>query len=501
MKRKTDIFAPFDSQYIYMSGGEKRKESKPTPFPPIDGRRGYKCDLHIHTTLSDGKLSAKERIDEARENGLDVIALTDHSPFAWGETPHCNDEYDKAAEYGRKVGVTVVKGVELTCCKPVGHVGILFAHDTDDYHFPSYPISEEQAEEALKRAHEKGTFVVYNHPGWPDHDSALFDFQERLIEDGTIEGMEVMSSHEFYPVAIDYCSKYSLTPLSASDLHNPCSEEYDSRNGRNYTIVYADSKLNKHLKEALREKRTIAVAGNIITGREGLLKTLIQASISVRRKKLGSENYLVEVTNYTDIEYDFEGETGQRFSLPAHDVRKIYCGAHDLRCRFFVRNAFIESQRNLTVSLSTLFGLDEPPTVRSEETDVFALPDNRYICTLYEGQLPGVAQIEHGRTKPSRRFETTEATNRFVEGYESYGLKFERTINIPQEDSYSFSYATNGLVRIYIDHRLAACNDSMCRITSDTVTLRMTKGWHLIQIYYVQDFCDETFIFSPLFNT
>ena len=35
-------------------------------------------DLHSHTTLSDGVLKPHELISRAIENGVDVLAITDH---------------------------------------------------------------------------------------------------------------------------------------------------------------------------------------------------------------------------------------------------------------------------------------------------------------------------------------------------------------------------------------------------------------------------------------
>ena len=39
---------------------------------------GARCDLHLHTNRSDGRLTPSELIDNAIESRLDIIALTDH---------------------------------------------------------------------------------------------------------------------------------------------------------------------------------------------------------------------------------------------------------------------------------------------------------------------------------------------------------------------------------------------------------------------------------------
>ncbi|MFH5883051.1 PHP domain-containing protein [Halalkalibaculum sp. DA3122] len=65
-----------------------------------------KADLHIHTTASDGRLSPEEVPALASENGLEVIAITDHDTI---------DGYFPASEAGERIGVEVLPGVELTC--------------------------------------------------------------------------------------------------------------------------------------------------------------------------------------------------------------------------------------------------------------------------------------------------------------------------------------------------------------------------------------------------
>lgn len=64
------------------------------------------ADLHCHSRLSDGSLSVEEIVFFARREGLDFLALTDHDTMA-GVT--------QAQTLGRKYGLTVIPGVEITC--------------------------------------------------------------------------------------------------------------------------------------------------------------------------------------------------------------------------------------------------------------------------------------------------------------------------------------------------------------------------------------------------
>lgn len=64
-----------------------------------------KADLHIHTTASDGLSRPAEVVAKARENGLDIISVTDHDTYKG---------FFEAREAGDELGVTVLPGAEIT---------------------------------------------------------------------------------------------------------------------------------------------------------------------------------------------------------------------------------------------------------------------------------------------------------------------------------------------------------------------------------------------------
>lgn len=65
-----------------------------------------KIDLHIHTTCSDGDLSPKEVIEKAKENGVSVIAITDHDTIE-AYTP-------ELFEYAKLQGIKLIPAVEIS---------------------------------------------------------------------------------------------------------------------------------------------------------------------------------------------------------------------------------------------------------------------------------------------------------------------------------------------------------------------------------------------------
>lgn len=64
-----------------------------------------RADLHVHTTASDGLYKPAEVVRKAKESGLSALAITDHDTIAGVE---------EALEEGRRLGVMVVPGVELS---------------------------------------------------------------------------------------------------------------------------------------------------------------------------------------------------------------------------------------------------------------------------------------------------------------------------------------------------------------------------------------------------
>ena len=89
-----------------------------------------RIDLHTHSNRSDGTVSPGDLVRHAHEVGMDVLALTDHDTTAgWAE----------AADVASRVGLTLVRGIELSC-KLAGHGVHLLAYLPD----PTYqPLADE----------------------------------------------------------------------------------------------------------------------------------------------------------------------------------------------------------------------------------------------------------------------------------------------------------------------------------------------------------------------
>jgi 3',5'-nucleoside bisphosphate phosphatase len=91
-----------------------------------------RIDLHTHSSVSDGTDTPAELVRKARAVGLDVVGLTDHDTL---------DGLDEATAESERLGIQVVRGMELSCSRGGSSVHVL-AYGAD----PSSPgLAEEMA--------------------------------------------------------------------------------------------------------------------------------------------------------------------------------------------------------------------------------------------------------------------------------------------------------------------------------------------------------------------
>ena len=76
-----------------------------------------KCDLHLHTTASDGRLKPTEIIRLANEKQVQIAAITDHDTVAGIE--------EALTEADRIHAIKVIPGVEINTDLPTGELHVL----------------------------------------------------------------------------------------------------------------------------------------------------------------------------------------------------------------------------------------------------------------------------------------------------------------------------------------------------------------------------------------
>lgn len=275
-------------------------------IPDIPGYQTLKCDFHIHTVFSDGKVWPDIRVIEAWQEGLDAIAITDHIEYR----PHkstvlgdLNESFKIAKKRGDGLGFIVIQGTEITRAKPIGHLNALFIKDAN-------AMDVKDPVEAIDIAVEQGGFIMWNHPGWPDNKSTFYPVHDSLIKANKIHGVEVFNHKEYYPLTFDWCKNLDLAFMGNSDIHDIVRYDYGGHKlSRPITLVFVAERSEKGIKEALFAKRSVAYFNGTMAGKVEHLTELFKASLDI--KTINEEKGVYEISNTSDIPYTIKIKNDQ----------------------------------------------------------------------------------------------------------------------------------------------------------------------------------------------
>lgn len=285
-------------------GHERMKARKEIKMPEIDGYQLLKCDFHIHTIFSDGIVWPTLRVQEAWEEGLDAIAITEHiegQPARPGimKGDH-NRSFDYAKEEALRKNIILIKGGEITRSMPPGHLNALFINDVN-------ALDQKDYMKAIEEACKQGAFIQWNHPGWGVNKIKWHDVHEKLYQKGWLHGIEVFNEFEWYPVALNWVNEKNLTLLCNTDIHDVNERLYDfsETDHRPMTLVLAKERTQEAIKEALFAKRTLIYFYNTLMGKEEYLEKFFNASIEVSPVYYESETkkYL-SIKNNSDVPFE-----------------------------------------------------------------------------------------------------------------------------------------------------------------------------------------------------
>ncbi len=337
-------------------------------IPNIEGYKTLKCDFHMHTVFSDGTVWPTVRVEEAWREGLDAIAISDHieyRPHSKDMTADHNRSFEVASPLAKQLDIILVKAAEITRSMPPGHLNALFIKNAN-------LLEREDVNDAIKEARDQGAFLLWNHPGWKAQqpDTTLwFDEHTALLNADRLHGIEVYNSNEYYPEAIDWAVEKKLTMFANSDVHGPM----DVNNGhRPLTLVFAKSRTEGGIKEALFNKRTAVYFDNTLMGSSALLEPLFFASLKFEKAPLrlrNGESKVVSITNNSDVDYELEliqpgigVDAPETVVLKAHHVTPLrlsgnsdeIAGAKEINLYYNVKNMFTVSDENLAITFSFL---------------------------------------------------------------------------------------------------------------------------------------------------
>jgi hypothetical protein len=182
------------------------------------------CELHAHTTWSDGALSLRELCDLYGRRGFDVLAVTDHTTREGGQIEESNfDVYLESIVIEAKrarclYDLLVVPGLELTYDDPepaqAGHALALGLR--------SFVGVTEGLEPAVRAARERGAALVAAHPytqeaavGTTRGTAAFAADPERWVP--LVDRFELFNRHTLF----GWVAEAALPGVATGDFHHP----------------------------------------------------------------------------------------------------------------------------------------------------------------------------------------------------------------------------------------------------------------------------------------
>ncbi len=356
--------------FLFLASLVNGQSRKIINIPDIPGYQTLKCDFHIHTVFSDGTVWPTVRVEEAWEDGLDAIAISDHIEYR----PHSKDmasdhnrSFEIAEPLAHQKNIVLIRAAEITRSMPPGHLNALFIRNAN-------LLEREDAFDAIKEAREQGAFILWNHPGWkaqqPDS-TVWWEEHTELLENDMLHGIEVYNSKEYYPEALGWANEKNLAMFCNSDIHAPIGMSYDLNAGhRPITLVFAKSKTTGGIKEALFGRRTAVYFDNTLMGSPDILEPLFFASLVYKNVPLKINNgggEQIEITNNSDVDYELElVQPGIGFDVPesltlkAHRITPLPISGNSdevaqakvLDVYYRVKNMKVAPEENLIVTFS-----------------------------------------------------------------------------------------------------------------------------------------------------
>ena len=319
-------------------------------LPKVNDYVVLKSDLHVHTFYSDGNVSPEYRMQEAWTDGLDVIAITDHVEYRrWegqmvtflkgympegtqgvntnlvnkaanekGILSDLNLPYQAAKSSAANYGLLLIPGIEITRDPlTIGHYNALFIEDANTI-YDANPI------QSIKNARKQGAFIMQNHPGWRRKNLEVLEFEQEVYDRNLIDGVEIMNGSEFYPSVVERASKLGLFMAANTDIHGTTARDYTSVGQmRDMTLILAKDKSLESVKEALKERRTLAYAYGSIAGEEHLVRDFFNACITYETLfEKGGKQRKVRMSNPTSMTFylNFGGNPVQLRPFTSRDV-------------------------------------------------------------------------------------------------------------------------------------------------------------------------------------
>lgn len=247
----------------------------------------YKADFHMHTTYSDGIEEPQITAADARRSGMDIIAITDHNQIRGSM---------KARKLMKEAGanMTVILGEEYSLeYSPMHILSYGLDEEVDRRYLMRWiensdeikkyanddvrcdPVAYACTQVLLEKVHELGGISILAHPYWkpPITTGGRIDTPEQLFLDLSkrrqFDGVELVSGSPY-----GNCSTSALQHLLVREMLGSVdgipvigitdshTHSIDPISGKHFTVVFARTRNEADVLDALRAGRCVAVEQN-----------------------------------------------------------------------------------------------------------------------------------------------------------------------------------------------------------------------------------------------
>lgn len=245
-------------------------------FPAVGQYLVLRGDFHMHTIHSDGSLTSRQRVEESKRLGYDVIAITDHGKI---------EAYRPAKMVGDQIGVLVIRGHESGMAGKEHYVvlGVDDTYTPKDSHRWSETTGDKTVfyQDEMRNVAAHGGIIIWAHPHVGLREPTIWGAKQGIIKaielknDVVGEGWNTEKSHgtSWYPFAFDWAMTYDLAVLACTDAHgrridNPAT-----------TLVFATERTRDAVMDAIAARRTVAMFNGMLWGRNEMLAALMEAMV------------------------------------------------------------------------------------------------------------------------------------------------------------------------------------------------------------------------------
>lgn len=258
------------------------------------GGNFYKANFHCHSTLSDGRLTPEQIKEAYTERGYSIVAYTDHdvlfchndlsdgnflalNGYEIGMTEYGNGDDDFLTKKCIHICFIALdkntdKAVCLTTDKWMGAVTKKYYSEHSEIIDTEMGFEREYTAESvnkvMKRGHDCGFFVTYNHPVWSMEnyeqykDYSLMDAFE-IYNGGNIAAGYPDINESQYEDLLRLGNRIAC--VGGDDNHNVFPFDHPANSSFiGWTVVNATALTYEAVADAMREKRMYASMGPVI---------------------------------------------------------------------------------------------------------------------------------------------------------------------------------------------------------------------------------------------